>query len=63
MADFYRECSIDLWGEDTGDLAGLSTKEDTDNGLFCVVLCETCGVIQVDHEGVSITPKEENIGE
>ena len=52
MADFCRDCSIETWGQDFGDLAGLSTKEDTENGLFCVVLCEGCGVIEVDHEGV-----------
>lgn len=58
MADFCRDCSIDVWGKDYGDLADLSTEEDTKNGLFCVVICEGCGIIQVDHEGVSITKDE-----
>lgn len=51
MADFCKQCSIYEFGRDYGDLAGGSTQEDTQNNLFCVVICESCGVIQVDHEG------------
>lgn len=55
MADFCKQCSIDVFGEDFGDMAGLSTAEDTAKGLYCVVLCEDCGPIQVDHEGNCIS--------
>ncbi|MDW9491735.1 hypothetical protein [Sinorhizobium meliloti] len=56
MADFCRQCSIDTFGEDFGDLAALSTVEDTEKGLYAVVLCEGCGPTQVDHEGTCIAP-------
>lgn len=51
MADFCKECSIEMWGSDTKDLAGLITKEEVAEGLGAVVICEGCGVIRVDHEG------------
>jgi hypothetical protein len=51
MADFCKQCSKKLLGMDTNDLTGLSTAEDTQKGLFPVVLCEGCGAIQVDHLG------------
>ena len=55
MADFCHLCSIDTWGEDFKDHAGLSTPEDTAKGLYCLVICEGCGVIQVDHEGKCVS--------
>lgn len=55
MADFCKQCSIDMFGEDFGDLAGLSSKEETERGLFALVLCEGCGPAQVDHEGKCIS--------
>lgn len=51
MADFCKECSIEMWGTDTKDLSGLITPEEVEEGLGAVVLCEGCGVIRVDHEG------------
>lgn len=51
MADFCKECSIEMWGSDTKDLAGLITKEEVAEGLGAVVICEGCGVIRVDYEG------------
>lgn len=51
MADFCRSCSIETFGEDSRDLAGLSTPQDTAAGQFPVLLCEGCGPVQVDHEG------------
>lgn len=51
MADFCSQCSIDLFGEDSGDLKGLTTEEDIKNGLYAMVLCEGCGPIQVNHLG------------
>lgn len=55
MSDFCKQCSMDIFGKDTGDMAGISTQEDTENGLYCVVLCEDCGAVQVDHEGNCIS--------
>ena len=54
MADFCKQCSIEMFGTDTGDLAGLSTPVDTAAGTFAIVLCEGCGSIAVDHEGNNV---------
>jgi hypothetical protein len=53
MADFCKQCTekhLGLPGADN-DLKGLSTQADTDKEMYCVVLCEGCGPIQVDHTG------------
>lgn len=55
MADFCKQCGIEIFGEDLGDLAGLSTEENTAAGLYPVVLCEGCGCIQVDHTGQCVS--------
>lgn len=55
MADFCMQCSLDSFGKDYGDLKGLSTKEDTENNLYVITICEGCGVIQVDHKGRCIS--------
>lgn len=55
MADFCKACSKDMWGIDLRELAGLSTEEDTKKNLYPVVICESCGPIQVDHNGVCVT--------
>jgi len=63
MADFCQQCSIMIFGEDHRDLAGLITEEDTKNGFVSrVVLCESCGPIQVDHDGRSVSDGEEQTG-
>lgn len=54
MADFCKQCSIETFGGDTGDLADLTTREDELNGLFCVALCEGCGPIQVRKDGTCL---------
>ena len=51
MADFCRQCSIDMFGKDFNDLAGITTKDEWLAEKAAVVLCEGCGVIQVDPEG------------
>lgn len=51
MADFCHQCSIDHFGEDFGDLAGLTTEADTKAGMGAAVICEGCGYTIVDHEG------------
>lgn len=51
MADFCKQCSTKNFGEDNGDLRGLSTDSHTKDELFAHVICEGCGVTLVDHEG------------
>ena len=62
MADFCKQCSIDVYGEDMKDLSGLSTELDTNGDLYPVVLCEGCGPTQVDHTGVCVSPDCSNHG-
>ena len=56
MADFCKKCSIKLFGKDTGDLANLSTPTHTEQELYPIVLCESCGTIQVNHLGECVSP-------
>ena len=56
MADFCKKCSIDTFGKDFEELAGLSKEVDTANGLYATAICEGCGVIQVDHTGECVSP-------
>ena len=52
MADFCKQCSIKLFGEDFGDFKGITEQADWEAGMACIVLCEGCGgLIQVDPEG------------
>lgn len=53
MAEFCRDCCIELFGSDTKDLAGLCKK-----GMMVCVLCETCGYIWVDENGKKINPED-----
>jgi hypothetical protein len=55
MADFCKQCSVKTFGEDFGDLAGITKPEDEARELYCVVLCEGCGCIQVDSEGKCVS--------
>lgn len=55
MADYCRDCSVDTFGEDTRDLAGLVSAEQVAEGLGAEVLCECCGPILVDHNGARIS--------
>ncbi len=55
MAEFCRQCSIELFGRDHGDLAGVTGKGDYRKGLAEIVVCEGCGVIQVDPNGSCIS--------
>lgn len=56
MAEFCKQCSTAIFGEDFGELAGLSTADDTAQGLYALVICEGCGPTQVDHDGACIAP-------
>jgi hypothetical protein len=55
MADFCVQCAK-RHNFGINDLAGLSRPEDTEAGLYPVVLCEGCGPCQVDHEGNCVSP-------
>lgn len=55
MADFCKQCSLDMWGEDMGDLRGITKQDEWANGKAAVVICEGCGYIQVDPEGNCVT--------
>lgn len=57
MSDYCRQCSLDIMGvENYSDMTGLSTADDTANGLYSFGICEGCGYIQVDHEGSCVSP-------
>lgn len=51
MADFCKQCSIDLFGKDFQELAKITTEKDWKEGKACGVICEGCGMIQVDPDG------------
>lgn len=52
MADFCKQCSEELWGEDTKDLCGVGDKTEVlEEGEGFAALCESCGPILVDHVG------------
>lgn len=55
MADLCKQCSIETFGEDFGDLANITTKENELQGYYAVFICEGCGFIQVDHKGNCVT--------
>lgn len=57
MADFCKQCSIELFGEPSPDLADLLTLEEESQGLSCKALCEGCGFISIDNEGNCLTPE------
>lgn len=49
MADFCKDCSIEIFGEDFHELAGLVPERKTTSAL-----CEGCqheGLCEVDHTG------------
>ncbi len=60
MADFCKQCSIELFGEDCGDLKGISsrslTEDEIKNGIGWTALCEGCGSTVVNDDGECIFP-------
>ena len=60
MADFCKQCSLEIFCEDFGEMAGISTPEHTVAGRYAVVLCEGCGPCQVDHEGKCFSHLDED---
>lgn len=51
MADFCKQCSIDTFGEDYGDLAFITEQKEWEEGKASCDICEGCGPIQVDPLG------------
>jgi hypothetical protein len=58
VADFCKQCSVELFGEDTKDLAGLISQEDAANGLGALAICEDCG----NPAGILVNDKGECLG-
>lgn len=56
MADFCSQCSLELFGEDFKDLAGLGGDTPKPPGYGYAVLCEGCGYIFVNEEGYCVSP-------
>lgn len=55
MADFCKQCSTEIFGEDYKDLCGITKEEDTKAGQYAVVLCEGCVNCLVDHTGTCVS--------
>ena len=55
MADFCKQCSIEIFDQDFKELAGLTSLEAEAEDRFCVVICEGCGRIQVDSSGSCVS--------
>lgn len=55
MADFCAQCSEEMGFPASGDLANITTELDWLQGLAAVVICESCGPIQVDPKGRCIS--------
>ena len=55
MAEFCKACSIKLYNNDLGDLAGITSAKNQADGVAAIVICEGCGVIQVDQDGNCIS--------
>ncbi len=56
VADFCRQCALDNWGEDNGDLAYLNGLAPTLlPGYGYSVICEGCGFILVNDAGECIS--------
>ena len=54
MADFCRQCSLEFFGADYGDMEALGDDKDLKPGMGWSVLCEDCGPIVVDRAGSCI---------
>lgn len=55
MADFCTQCSIELFGEDIGDLAHLGgDRKPLEEGYGYGVICEGCGPTVVNDTGACV---------
>lgn len=55
MADFCKQCSIEIFCEDFKNLAEITKPEDAVKDMYVYVICEGCGPIQVDPDGACVT--------
>ena len=56
MADFCKQCSLELFGEDFGDLKNLKPEPAPYWITYTVrVICEGCGATVVNQDGVCIS--------
>lgn len=55
MADFCKQCSVELFGVDNGDLVRDSSEVLKEDEGFPEI-CEGCGYIWVNHSGECIGP-------
>ena len=55
MADFCKACSVELFGDDRGQLKGVTSPEDWNQGRAGITICEGCGVIYVDPSGTCVS--------
>lgn len=55
MAEFCKQCSIALFGDDTKDLADLISEDDCEGGHGIAVICEGCGPTIVNWLGECIS--------
>ena len=49
VADFCRQCTLDIWDEDESDFDGIGR-----DGGMTLVLCEGCGDVYVDFTGTCL---------
>lgn len=63
MADFCKQCSLELFGEDFGDMAGIVTPEEEAQDLAANVLCEGCGPTRVNDAGECLYHKDRTMAE
>jgi hypothetical protein len=54
MAGFCKQCSIEVFGKDYGDMRGITKQSDVADSKYACVLCEYCGPCQVDCDGKCI---------
>ena len=60
MSSFCGQCSIEVFGEDFKELAGITTPEEFSKGLARKALCESCGLISVDPDGYRVIESNKN---
>ena len=62
MADFCRQCSIELFDNDYENLKGLTSARGTAKGEYASVLCEGCGFIHVESDGNCVSSECKKAG-
>ena len=55
MASFCKTCSIAMWGQDDGDFADLMPKEKYSSTVGALALCECCGPVVEDIDGLRMS--------